>query len=101
MKRDLVERALLPLFRLRQPENPSLGIMRRAFSADQFLAANFDQLLHELHSRGVKPSCRNILAESGRKCVSKGRAGKWQNPSAALRALRCNKPDAVAPARNG
>jgi hypothetical protein len=50
MERDLVKRALLPLFSFREPENPALGIKVRALPAKIFLAANFSELVHELHS---------------------------------------------------
>jgi hypothetical protein len=55
VERDLIERALFPLFRLCKPKNFTLGIQQRALSAHKFLAANFDELIHELHSCGVKP----------------------------------------------
>src|ERR1700681_2087845 len=71
VKRDLVQRALLPFFRLRQPEDLTLGIPQRALAADKLLTANLDQLFHELHSCGVKPICQGrlhgSLAESGPK----------------------------------
>jgi hypothetical protein len=54
MIRDLIERALLPLFSLRQPENPALGIVSRTLPAHRFLTANRHELVHELHSSGVK-----------------------------------------------
>ena len=47
---DLVQRALFPLFRLRQPERFTLGIQQRTLPAHEFLAANFNELVHELHS---------------------------------------------------
>jgi hypothetical protein len=50
VKRDLVERALFPLFGFRKPENLTLAIVRRPFSAKIFLAANFNESVHELHS---------------------------------------------------
>jgi hypothetical protein len=50
VKRDLVKRALFPLFRFGQPENSALGIQQRPLSAYKFLVANFDELVHELHS---------------------------------------------------
>jgi hypothetical protein len=55
VERDLIERALFPLFCLCQPENSAFGIQQGALSANKFLAANFDELIHELHSCGVKP----------------------------------------------
>jgi hypothetical protein len=64
MKRDLIERALFPLFSLRQPENPALGIVSRTLPAHRFLAANLHELVHKLHSGGVKPTSPRILAES-------------------------------------
>nr|WP_176946060.1 hypothetical protein [Bradyrhizobium sp. Rc2d] len=48
--RDFVDSALLPLFRLRQPENAALEIERGPLSAQGFLTADFDQPLHALHS---------------------------------------------------
>lgn len=50
MKRDLVERALFPLFGFRKPENLTLAIVRRPLSAKVFLTANFNEPVHELHS---------------------------------------------------
>ena len=38
---DLVERALLPLFGLRQPESPALGIQRGALAADDIPDCGF------------------------------------------------------------
>jgi hypothetical protein len=64
VKRDLIKRALFPFFRFCQPEDFSFGILHSALSANEFLAANFDQLFHELHSCGVKPICPRSLAES-------------------------------------
>jgi hypothetical protein len=52
--RDFVQRALFPLFGLSEPENPAFGIERRALSAEKFLPADFNELVHELHS-SVKP----------------------------------------------
>ena len=56
MQSNLVKRALFPLLGLRQPENLALGIQRRPLSADRFEPANLDELFHELHSCGVKPT---------------------------------------------
>src|ERR1700733_6718506 len=53
--RDLVQRALFPLFGFSEPKNPALGIERRALSAEKFLPADFNELVHELHS-SVKPT---------------------------------------------
>jgi hypothetical protein len=64
MIRDLIERALFPLFGLRQPENPALGIVSRTLAAHRFLAANLHELVHKLHSGGVKQTSSRILAES-------------------------------------
>jgi hypothetical protein len=55
VERDLTERTLFPLFDFCKPENSTVGIQQGARSADKFLAANFDELIHELHSCGVKP----------------------------------------------
>jgi hypothetical protein len=55
VERNLIESPLFPLFCLCQPENPAFGIPQGALSAHKFLAANFDKLIHELHSCGVKP----------------------------------------------
>jgi hypothetical protein len=55
VERDLIERALFPLFGLCKPENSTFGIQQGALSAHKFLAANFDEFIHELHSCGVKP----------------------------------------------
>jgi hypothetical protein len=54
VERDLVQRTLLPLFSFCEPENPTLGIKVRTLTAKIFLAANFNELVHELHS-SVKP----------------------------------------------
>jgi hypothetical protein len=59
MEGDFVERALLPLFRLGEPENPAFGVERRALPAKGFLAANCHQPVHELHSSRVKPFLAN------------------------------------------
>jgi hypothetical protein len=56
VKRDLIECALFQLFGLRQPENPALGVASRALPANGFLTSNLDELVHELHSNGVKPT---------------------------------------------
>jgi hypothetical protein len=64
MKRNLIECALFPLFGLRQPEHPALGVVGRALPANGFLISNLYELVHELHSSGVKPTSRRILAES-------------------------------------
>jgi hypothetical protein len=56
VERDLVEGPLFPLFCLCQPENSPFGIQQGTLSAHKFLAANFDKLVHELHSCGVKPT---------------------------------------------
>src|ERR1700757_3973775 len=53
--RDFVERALLPLLGLGQPENPMLGIQRGALSALLLLTAYLHELVHDPHSCGVKP----------------------------------------------
>jgi hypothetical protein len=52
MKRDLVERALLPDFGLREPERLTLGIEQSALPAKMFLATNFNEPVHELDSSG-------------------------------------------------
>jgi hypothetical protein len=65
VKRDLVKRALFPLFRFGQPENSALGIQQRPLSAYKFLVANFDELVHELHSCGVKPIYTRVISELG------------------------------------
>jgi hypothetical protein len=62
VKRDLVERALLPHFGLRKPERLTLGIMQRTLTAEMLLAANFNEPVHELHSLLVKPSNAPNLA---------------------------------------
>src|SRR5450631_4018136 len=90
VKRDLVQRALFPFFRLRQPEDLTLGIPQRALAADKLLTANLDQLFHELHSCGVKPICPNSLTESGRKSLNLlCRCGSF--PYRLPPALRCSK----------
>jgi hypothetical protein len=50
MKRDLIKRALSPLFCLCHPEHFKLGVQQSALSAHKFLTTNFDELVHELHS---------------------------------------------------
>src|SRR3984957_7010788 len=64
VERNLIQRALFPLFRLRQPENLAFGIQQGTLPAHEFLIANFDELVHELHSCRVKPNSRGIIAES-------------------------------------
>jgi hypothetical protein len=63
VKRNLIECALFPLFRLCQPENPALGVVSCALPAHGFLTANFHELVHELRSNGVKPIYVTILAD--------------------------------------
>jgi hypothetical protein len=65
MKRDLIERALFPLFGFRQPKHFALGIVGRTLAAKILLAANFNEPVHELHSR-VKPIHSARLADSTR-----------------------------------
>jgi hypothetical protein len=65
VERNFIERALLPLFRPRQPEDLALGIPQGALPAKKFLVANFNKPLHELHSLGVKPICLARIADSG------------------------------------
>ena len=89
MERNLIEGALLPLFRLRQPENLTLVIQRSALAAHKFLAANFNELFHELHSRGVKPSYSRILAESADACFNL-LCVKWQQSCPCGPALQCS-----------
>jgi hypothetical protein len=55
MVRDLVKRTLLPRFGFRKPERFTLAIMQRTLTAKMLLAANFNELVHDLHSL-VKPS---------------------------------------------
>jgi hypothetical protein len=45
--RDFVERALLPLLGLGQPENPALGIKRGTLATNLFLTAYLDEPVHE------------------------------------------------------
>jgi hypothetical protein len=66
VRRNLIECALFPLFRLCQPENPALGVVRCALPAHEFLISNFHELVHELHSNGVKPIYAGILADQRR-----------------------------------
>jgi hypothetical protein len=47
---NLIERALLPLLGLRQPEHPALGIQRGTLPAHIFLTAYFREPVHEPHS---------------------------------------------------
>jgi hypothetical protein len=65
VERNLVKRALFPLFRFRQPENLTLGIQQSTLSAHKFLIANFNKLIHELHSCRVKPINSTVIAGSG------------------------------------
>ena len=65
VERNLIQRALFPLFRLRQPENLAFGIQQGTLPAHKFLITNFDELVHELHSCRVKPINPCIIAESG------------------------------------
>jgi hypothetical protein len=64
VKRNLVKRALFPLFGLCQPENSSFGIQQSTLATHRLLATNFDEPVHELHSCGVKPIYTRTLAES-------------------------------------
>ena len=63
---DLVERALFPLFGLRQPKHPALGIQRGTLSAHIFLTAYLRELVHEPHSCGVKSITAMSVAEVAR-----------------------------------
>src|ERR1700722_20285143 len=54
MKPNLLKPTLPPLFGFREPEHLTLGISQRTLSAEIFLAANFNELVHALHSC-VKP----------------------------------------------
>jgi len=63
VKRDIITRALLPLLGFREPERLTLGIVIRALSAKIFLAANFNELVHELRSL-VSPSNGASIADS-------------------------------------
>ena len=80
MERDLVKRTLLPLFGFREPENPTLGIEIRTLPAKIFLAANFNEPVHELHSC-VKPIDAGTIAEFAPRvrCILSRESG---NPSA-------------------
>jgi hypothetical protein len=44
---NFVERALFPFFGFGEPEHSTLGIMRRALTAEIFLAADFNEPVHE------------------------------------------------------
>jgi hypothetical protein len=50
MEGDLVKRALLPLLGLREPKCPAFAIERCALTAQEFLATNLDEPIHDLHS---------------------------------------------------
>lgn len=63
VEHNFVERALLPLFGFCEPEHSTFGIMQRALSAKIFLAADFDEPVHELHPF-VKPIHDLTIAES-------------------------------------
>src|SRR5260370_20449562 len=63
VKRNLLQRALFPLFRFCQPKALAFGIQQSPPPADKFLFANFDQPVHELHSWGVNPIYQRTLAE--------------------------------------
>jgi hypothetical protein len=52
MIRDFIERALLPLFGLGQPKNPTLGIQRGALSAHLLLTAYLHEPVHEPTPKG-------------------------------------------------
>jgi hypothetical protein len=47
MERNLIERALFPLFGLCKPEHPTFGIQRGTLSAHMLLTAYFRELVHE------------------------------------------------------
>ena len=70
MERNLIECAPFPLFRLCQPEKPALGVVRCALPSHGFLTANFHELVHELHSNGVKPIYAGILADQRRESLN-------------------------------
>jgi hypothetical protein len=52
--RDLIKRALFPLFRLRQPKGSAPRIQGGTLSAYRFLTAYFRKSVHEPHSCGVR-----------------------------------------------
>jgi hypothetical protein len=66
---NLVQRALSPLFGFGKPENPAFGIQQGTLTAKEFLTADFNKLVHELHSR-VKPISPRNIAKSWRKVLS-------------------------------
>jgi hypothetical protein len=87
VKRNLIERALFPLFRLRQPKRPALGVQRSTFAAYRFLTAYFRKSVHEPHSCGVRSTdadeslaerqpacltlvCKTVLHDAAAKCVN-------------------------------
>jgi hypothetical protein len=59
---NFVKSTLLPLFSFREPEHLTLGIMQRTLTAKIFLAADFNEPVHELHSF-VKPIRASTIAE--------------------------------------
>jgi hypothetical protein len=68
--RDFVERALLPLLGLSQPENPALGIKRGTLAANLLLTAYLDEPVHEPSTpEGVKSNDRASLAEIPPDCL--------------------------------
>jgi hypothetical protein len=74
VKRDLIERTLLPFFGLGEPENATLGIQRGALSAHLLLRAYLHEPVHDPHSC-VKPTYKRSLAEIDRACLNQ----PWRN----------------------
>jgi hypothetical protein len=52
--RNLIKRALFPLFRLRQPKGSARRVQRSTLPADRFLTAYFREPVHEPHSCDVR-----------------------------------------------
>src|SRR5271155_2261699 len=76
VKHDFVERALFPLFGLRQPEIPAFGIERGALSAQILLTTYLHELIHDPHSCGCEANT----------------SGELSRPRASLSQLPCREP---------
>src|SRR5258708_16022339 len=61
---DFIKRELFPFLGLRQPKYLMLAVKQGALPANHLLAADFNELVHELHSCGVKPIYPQSLTDS-------------------------------------
>jgi hypothetical protein len=70
MEGDLVKGTLLPLLGLREPKCLAFAIKRCALTAQEFLATNLDEPIHDLHSTVRSQFLPAMLAEPTRVCLN-------------------------------